>query len=68
MNAPPFSPLGPPISAALIAVEIEQHIARLHDPQYRAFLTGLFRLAMEPDDDLEHPTSYSRGRKAIRRA
>jgi hypothetical protein len=38
----------------LIVLENEQYLARLADPEYRAFLAALFRMALaDEDDDLD---------------
>jgi len=51
VNRPPLSQRCARISAELIAVEIEQYFQRLAGPQYRAFLAGLYRLALVDDEN-----------------
>lgn len=46
---PPFVQPCAPISADMIAVDNERQLARLTDPRYRAFLAGLFRMALTED-------------------
>jgi hypothetical protein len=51
VNTPRFSQVCVRISAELIVLENEQYLARLADPQYRAFLAALFRMALADEDD-----------------
>jgi len=47
VNPPPFSHVCARISAELIALDCERGEARIEDPEYRAFLAGLFRMALD---------------------
>jgi hypothetical protein len=51
VNPQPFSHLCARISAELMAAEIEKWQAQIADPQLRAFLVALYRLAMADDDE-----------------
>jgi hypothetical protein len=51
VNTLRFSQVCVRISAELIVLENEQYLARLADPEYRAFLAGLFRMALSAEDD-----------------
>ena len=51
VNSASFSKVCAKISAELVALENEQHLARLADPRYRAFLAGLFRISLSAEDD-----------------
>jgi hypothetical protein len=50
MVPPNFSQVCARISAELMAAEIERWQAEIADPHFRAFLIGLYRLALEEED------------------
>jgi hypothetical protein len=49
MNSPTFAQVCERIAAELAAVENERQSLRLSDPQYRAFLANLCRIALTAD-------------------
>jgi hypothetical protein len=52
VNPPPFSQIAERIAVEVLAAQLDRPLS---DPRHLAFLAGLYRLALEPDEQESEP-------------